>query len=360
VAKKRRQGKIPTPAWDRPHGTIGSRVLGRGLQFYGAVVISVLLVLALGIIAFAFGVDEVEKRGRPGSTAIQVEDTRFRLDFFKNRLKMYVDQLGGLGTDATQPVTALPATSEILIGEEIVRRFSGEFDVTASEDEILEGIAARLGITADDETFEVVFQQELARSGLSEEDYRLMVQANVLRNKLQQHFEEEVPESAESVRYRQILVSEEADADDIKRQIEDGADFAALAAEDSNLDVENKENGGDVGWRPRGFLDASTEELVFALEPGEVSTIPSPGGAFVVVEMLEKEEDRAIEEEAIAPLAASALADWAQEKRETLTIVMSVVPDADNYDQKKAEWAVDRAYQQASTPAPNPVQGDGG
>ena len=356
MAKKRRQAKIPTPAWDRPHGTIGSRVLGRGLQFYGAVVIGVLLVLALGIIAFAFGVDEVEKRGRPGSTAIQVEDTRFRLDYFKNRLKMFVDQNGGPAV--VDSVTALSQVPDILIQEEIVRRFAGEFDVTASEDEILEGIATRLGITVDDDTFEVVFQQELVRSGLPEEDYRLMVQATVLGDKLLLHFEEEeVPKSAESVRYRQILVSEEADADGIKQRIENGADFAVLAAEDSNLDVENKENGGEVGWRPRGFLDASTEELVFALEPGEVSTIPSPRGGFVVVEMLEKEEDRPIEEEAITPLAASALADWVREKRETLTIVNNM--DLAGGDAGKIEWAVERAYAQQPQ-VPVPVQGDHG
>ncbi len=81
---------------------------------------------------------------------------------------------------------------------------------------------------------------------------------------------------------------------------------------------------------------------MFALEPGGVSTIPSPRGVFVV-EMLEKEGDRAIEDEAIAPLAASALADWVQEKRETLTIVNNM--DLASGDAEKIEWALDRAYQ---------------
>jgi parvulin-like peptidyl-prolyl isomerase len=353
VAKRRRQAKIPTLAWERPRGAIGSRVLGRGFQFYGAVVIGLFMAVGLGVVAYAFLADELEERRRPGSTAVQVEDTRFRLDYFSDRLTMFVAEQGGLG--AVQPLSALPAVSDLITREEIVRRFAGEFDLTASEEEIQEGIASRLGITVDDETFDVVFEQELARSRLSEEDYRLMVQATVLTDELQQHFEGEVPESAESVLYRQILVSEQATADDIKQQIEDGADFAALAAEDSNLDVANKENGGEVGWLPRGVLDASTEELVFPLEPGEVSTIPTANGVFVV-EMLEKEEDRAIEEEAIPPLAAGLLADWVQEKGETLAIVSSVVPGAESYDPKKADWAVSRAYTQPEIPVP--VQGD--
>ncbi len=353
MAKRRRQAKIPTLAWERPRGTIGSRVLGRGFQFYGAVVIGLLMAVGLGVIAYAFLADELEERRRPGSTAVQVEDTRFRLDYFSDRLEMYVAEQGGLG--AVQPLSALPAVSDLVIREEIVRRFAGEFDLTASEEEIREGIASRLGITVDDEAFDVVFEQELARSGLSEEDYRLMVQATVLTDKLQQHFQEEVPESAESVLYRQILVSEQAAAADIKQQIEDGADFAALAAADSNLDVANKENGGEVGWVSRGVLDA--EEDIFALEPGEVGTVSSPAGVFVI-EMLKKSEDRKIEDDQRELLAASALADWVQEKRETLAIVSSVVPGAESYDPKKVDWAVSRAYTQPEIPVP--VQADPG
>ncbi len=354
MPKRRRQAKIPTPAWDRPRGTIGSRVLGRGFQFYGAVVISLLIGLALAILGYAFLADYLETQGRPGSTALQVDDTRFRLDHFSNRMKMYVDQNGGPGV--VDRATALLQVPTLLIQEEIVRRFADEFDITASEDEILEGIAIRLGITADDETFDVVFQQELARSGLSEDEYRLMVQATVLMDKLQQHFEEEVPESAESVLYRQILVGEQATADDIKQQIEDGADFAALAAEDSNLDVENKEEGGEVGWVPRGVLETDVEDKVFALEPGEITTIALPQGV-LVIEMKEKAEDREIEEDQRAPLAASALADWVQEKQETVTIVNNM--DLSDGDTEKINWAVSRAYGPAPA-QPAPVEGGHG
>ena len=344
MPKKRRQAKIPTPAWDRPRGAIGSRVLGRGFQFYGAVVISMLIGLALAIVGYAFLADYLETQGRPGSTALQIDDTRYRLDHFTNRLKMYVDQNGGPGV--VDQITALSQVPAILIQEEIVRRFAGEFDITASEEEILQEIAIRLGIAADDETFDVVFQQELARNGLSEMEFHDMIAALVLQNKLLEMFEAELPPSAESVRYRLISVSEQATADDIKQQLEDGADFAVLAAENS-LDVATKDEGGEVGWVPRGVLDAATEELVFALEPNEITTTPLPQGV-VVIEMLEKAEDREIEEDQKSPLANNAFQDWVQEKRETLDIVISVAPGADNYDQKKAEWAVDRAYAQQS------------
>ncbi len=348
MPKKRRQAKIPTPAWERPRGTIGSRVLGRGFQFYGAVVISILIGLAMSIIGYAFFADYLETQGRPGSTALQIDDTRYRLDHFTDRLKMYVDQNGGPGV--VKPETALPAVSGLLTREEIVRRFADEFDITASEEEILEEIAIRLGITADDESFDVVFQQELARSGLSELEFRDMIAALVLQTKLVEMFEAELSPSAESVRYRQILVSTDETAQEIRDKIEAGEDFAALAAENS-LDVETRDSGGEVGWVPRGVLDASTEELVFALEPNEITTIPLPQGV-VVIEMQEKAEDREVEETQRAPLARRAFDSWVQEKGETVDIVISVVPGVDNYDLKKAEWAVDRAYTQQSVPVP--------
>ena len=357
MPKKRRQAKIPTPAWDRPRGTIGSRVLGRGFQYYGALAVGLLLVAAAGVIGYAFLDDYLETQGRPGSTALQVDDTRFRLDHFSNRLRMYVDQNGGPGV--VDRATALSEVPTLLIQEEIVRRFAGEFDITASEEEILQEITARLGITADDETFDVVFQQELARVGLSELEFRDMIEASVLQTKLLEMFEAELSPSAESVRYRQILVSTEETAQEIRDQIEAGEDFAALAAENS-LDVETKDSGGEVGWLPRGVLDASTEELVFALEPKEITTIPLPQGV-VVIEMQEKAEDREVEETQRAPLARRALDSWVQEKSQSLDIVISVVPGADSYDPKKAQWAVDRAYTQQSVPQQSvPVTGGQG
>ena len=341
MPKKRRQAKIPTPAWERPRGAIGSRLLGRGGQFYGAVVVGVLIVAALAVVGYAFLNDYVEKERRPGSTAIQVEDTHFRLDYFSNRLKMYVGQFGGQGTDAAQPTTALPAVSDLLIQEEIVRRFAGERNVTASEDEIQEAIAKRLGITVDDETFGVALQQEVVRSQLSEDEYRRMVEASVLSDKLRTEFEKEVPKTAESVHFRQIIVGSDAKAQEMRDKLDAGEDFATLAAQNS-LDTSTKESGGDAGWIPRGVLAPSMEELIFPLKPKEITTIPISQGVFVV-EMLEKAEDRPVDEEKKTPLANRAFQDWVEEKKKSVNIVNNM--DLGSGDSNKIEWAVSRAYQ---------------
>lgn len=337
MAKRRRRAKIPTPAWEKPRGAIGRRVIGRSSQFYGAVLIALLLVAGLGIVAYAFAADELEERRRPGSTAVSVDDARFRLDYFSRRLQMYVAENGGLGADGTDPLIAIPAVSDLLVGEEIVRRFAGELDVIATEAEVEAAIRSRLGVADDVANFDVIYQQELGRTGLSDEEYRAMVLAAVLRDKLVEKFLEEVPDSAESVRYQQILVATREEADAIKRAVEDGTPFRQLAAERS-LDAATRDNAGRVGWVPPGVLGASFEELVFALEPDQVDVIPAPEGVFVI-RMLEKDEDRPIEDAYKQVLAQRALAEWIDEKRASLNIVSHI-----DGDQEKRNWAIEQAY----------------
>ena len=340
MPKKRRQAKIPTPAWERPRGAIGSRVLGRGSQFYGAIVVGILLLVALGVVGYAFTSDYVEKQRLPGSAAIQVEDTSIRVDYFSNRLKIYVDQFGGQGTDAAQPTTAVPAVSDLLVQEEIVRRFAAERQVTASEDEVKNAIATRIGAKADDASFDVIFQQEVTRSQLSEDEYRRMVEATVLSDKLRTGFEAEVPKTAESVHFRQIIVGSDEKAQEIRDELEAGGDFAKLAAQNS-LDGATKDKGGDVGWLPKGVIGPSLEELIFPLEPKEITTIPI-SQAIYVVEMLEKDDNHEVAAEQKGNLASRAFQDWAEEKKKSLDIVNNM--DLGGGDPKKIEWAVRRAY----------------
>ena len=341
MPKKRRQAKIPTPAWERPRGALGSRILGRGGQFYGAVAVAMLIVVALGIVGYAFLSDYVEKQRRPGSTAIQVEDTHFRLDYFSKRLKMYVGQFGGQGAQAAQPSLTVPAVANLLIQQGVVRRFAGERNVTASEEEVTSAIAARLSVKVDDPNFDLALQQEVARSELSEDEYREMIEATVLADKLTKDFEKDVPKTAESVHYQQILVSEDAKAQEIRGRIDAGEEFAALAAANS-LDTATKDSGGDVPWIPRGILDASMEELVFALKPKELTTIPVAQGVYVI-QMVEKDDKHEVGADQKVGLAASAFQDWVEEKKSSVTVVNNM--DISSGDLKKIEWAVRRAYQ---------------
>jgi len=218
------------------------------------------------------------------------------------------------------------------------RRFAQEQGVAASEDDIKNAIVARLGLTADDPNYDARFQDELVRSGLTEDEYKQMAEAAVLIDKIRQQMEDGLPASVESVHLRQIELSDEAAADDVVKQLQAGADFAALAAEKS-LDTTSKDKGGDLGWIPRGYLDKSLEDTVFALEPGKVQSVPTQSGAASVFLVVEKAQGQPIDADKKARLATTALQKWVDEKKAQLDVKEFVSQDED-----KARWAIERAY----------------
>ena len=77
----------------------------------------------------------------------------------------------------------------------------------------------------------------------------------------------------EMVSARHILVETAEEAQEIIDQLNDGADWAELAAEHS-LDSSNKDNSGDLGWFGRGVMVEPFETAAFALEPGTISAEP--------------------------------------------------------------------------------------
>lgn len=70
----------------------------------------------------------------------------------------------------------------------------------------------------------------------------------------------------------ETLTKEEAKqkADDLKAQLDEGADFKELAQENSD-DTGSAQNGGDLGYVPEGQMVEEFETALFDLEAGEIS-----------------------------------------------------------------------------------------
>lgn len=339
MPRKRRQGKIPTPAWEQPHSALTRTFLGRAPQFYGLIGAVLLVLAAGGVVGYAVLSDYLADRNRPNATAVRVDDVKYDLRYFTNRVKALVQSSGGAG--AVAPQNAIPQMTDQIVEEYVMRRFGSEKDVAASEDEINSDIATRMGLAGkDDPNFQTRFQEELTRTGISETLYRDMAAAAVIRKKLLEKFTAEVPASGESIRYRQILVRDQAAADDLRQQIEAGGDFVALAQE-SSLDTVTKSQGGEVGWVPRGVLDEKIEEQLFGQEVNVITTYSAGTGAYVL-QVEEKSPDRSLDENQKSVLAQKMLADWVTEKLDGLTVEEFVTTNQDN-----ARYVVERAFPQA-------------
>lgn len=78
--------------------------------------------------------------------------------------------------------------------------------------------------------------------------------------------------SPEAVRASHILVSSEAEAQDIIAQLNKGGDFAKLAKEKSSDG--SAPNGGDLDFFTRGQMVKSFEDVAFSLKTGEITKTP--------------------------------------------------------------------------------------
>jgi len=100
-------------------------------------------------------------------------------------------------------------------------------------------------------------------------------------------------ETPEQVRVRHILVSAKAcEAEARARELlakarQPGADFAALAKEDSD-DPGSAARGGDLGFFPRGRMSPAFETAAFALkQPGELSDVVKTEFGYHVIRLEE-------------------------------------------------------------------------
>ena len=346
MPKRRRRSRVPTPAWGRDRGAIGRRFAGRSPRFYATTGVVLIVLAAIGLIAFGFGSDWLEDRNRPSSTALQVGETKYSVRYYAERLRQFVEQIGGAASQVAQnPQIAMQIVADEMEDEAILLSFAQELGVAANDDEVKAEVATMLELSGpDDPAFDTRFQEELTNTNVTEAQYRDRARAAVLKRKAQEKFTAEVPATAESVHYREILVADQAEADSILAQIQAGADFAQVAAEKS-LDSGAKENGGDAGWAPRGSLDTALEDKLFALELGALTTFES-NGQFFVYQLLEKQADRPVEESQKATISDNSYRKWLDEKRASLTIDNSVSPGG--CDGKKVKWALDHAIPSAS------------
>lgn len=362
MPRKRRAGKVPTPPWEVAGRSDLWGHPGRLAALLGVVL---LLLAGAGLAIFSVARGYWEEFTRPGSLALQVADSRYSLRYFKERLALYVQQVGGAGSQAAQPANAIPSVADRIIEEEILYRYAGELGVSVSPSEIEEAIRERLGLLPPAETppaqggdqppsptppvpsptpdpFQQLYSQELERTGLTDEEYRRIVGGELLAQKALDHLQQQVPDNMESVHFRQIVLQEAARADQIIGRIQGGEDFAAVARQES-IDTRTRGQGGEVGWVPRGAMNDDLANVIFALEPGGVGKYIHPEtGLVFIVQVLEKDSNRALGPGEKQLVALKRYRDWVQEKRRGLTIVNHM--DLANGDQTKIRWVVDQVY----------------
>ncbi|MFC1967835.1 peptidylprolyl isomerase [Chloroflexota bacterium] len=304
MTKKQRIAPQPVVTRRRLSRWQRQRQMQRVALFGGLFVI----VCTTGILGYGYYDTEIKPLHQ---TVIRVNEADFDMDYYVEMLSLY--------STGQNPIT-LNLVAD-LAAEHIQTR------------ELIRQGATRLGITIAPEEID---DQLKDRNIPQKKAYRDMVEAELLRDRLlEEYFEPKVPTVAPQAYIQGMTVASEEKAKNTIAQLEAGNDFATLAEEFSQ-DPVSKENKGDLGWLPEGYMSPLFDEVAFSLEPDVLSEpFEDETGEFWIIRVLEKAGSREIEGDIREVLKEKAMENWISEEREG--------SEVESYlDEKNKDWALAR------------------
>jgi len=159
----------------------------------------------------------------------------------------------------------------------------------------------------------------LAEYGYTEESFEKSLKRAIAAAWMRDMIIEQVPEKMEQIHAQQILLYEKSQGEDVLEEIESGKDFAQLAKQ---YDPQTR---GDLGWFPRGYLTIPVlDEILFNLEPGEISDMIETEIGFHIIKVIEKDEDRPLAPDVRRVLQEKALDDWLERQWNLSKITISI------------------------------------
>jgi parvulin-like peptidyl-prolyl isomerase len=154
--------------------------------------------------------------------------------------------------------------------------------------------------------------------GVSEQDLRNIMEASLYRQKLEAQITADTKPSEEEVWARHILVPDEASAQAVEQRLKNGEDFAKVAKEVST-DTSNKDQGGDLGWFPKGQMVKEFEDAAFSLKIGEISQPVKTTFGYHIIQVL-GHENRPLNGTDFQTYKDKVFSDWLKKLEESYKI----------------------------------------
>ena len=219
-------------------------------------------------------------------------------DVTQGELNQFAEQsgFGELSEGDPQYEAAVQQIMPQLVGIEIAKAYAEEHNMTASDKEvdqeiskIKEQVGEQARSSGQDLSDQKAYEQALEQNNITEEELREDIRENLPVQKVQEKVtgnaepsDEEIQKFYEKNKEAQFTTPEQRcarhilfnkdqkqKAEDVEKQLEDGADFAKLAKENSQ-DPGSAEKGGDLGCLGKGETVPEFEKATFEAEQGEI------------------------------------------------------------------------------------------
>ncbi|MEA3377737.1 MAG: peptidylprolyl isomerase [Chloroflexota bacterium] len=244
--------------------------------------------------------------------AARVNGEPITLADYERELERYMASLAAQGIDPSSEEgqeklnQARVQILDVMVEQVLIEQAAEEAGVVVTDaevDQYVQDMAAEAG-------GEEALRSKLEAWGETMEGARREIRAQLIGMAMTERIVSELPESAEQVHARHVLVDTADEARRIHAQLEAGAEFAALAKAHSQ-DTSTRDHGGDLGYFPRGILMASAvEEAAFSLQPGQFSDVIPSALGYHIVQVVERDPDRPISPENQQLLREQAVQDW--------------------------------------------------
>jgi peptidyl-prolyl cis-trans isomerase C len=194
-------------------------------------------------------------------------------------LKRYLERNAGTDLAQLTPEVA-SAMLDQYVEEIVLAEYAANHGVEVPADAIAAAVRSDAGATVVEKRDDMRRQKLI--SSLSAEV------PEPAEAKIREYYDQHQTEfrSGEEVRVRQILVHDEALADEIEAKLKKGASFEQLSRLHSL--APNAKKGGDIGYVSRGELPKMFEEEIFALPPGSISSVIRTDASFHIFKVDER------------------------------------------------------------------------
>ncbi len=214
---------------------------------------------------------------------------------------------------------------EGLIADSLVQQYARKNNISVSDDELQKSIDALVKDMGGQDKFD----ESLKSRGMTLDAFKAMQRTQLLGNKVRDAVTKDVPQTQEQIHARHILVQTNDDALKVVKRLENGEDFAKVAA-DVSQDPGTAKNGGDLGWFPHGVMVPEFDQVAFGQPLKKFSSPVQTQFGYHIIQVLEKDPNRKLPEQQWQDLRQFRFQDWIEQQRQKADIKRKVGDDASN------------------------------